>query len=108
VPNPDRKCDHCYHETFDADKQRLGLGGAAFAHFWDAIEKNLDEDPANVYVTELPDSEGFRVYPTAPAHPDIPACVVYFSVEADSGITRINYFGLDPIQDEWVFEALDP
>ncbi len=105
MPPPGQNYEHHYHETFTEAKRDLGLGGPSFEYFWQDIAQNLDDDPSNVFVKEVPDSEGFRVYPTVPEHPDFIACVVYFSVEEEA--KRLNYFGLEALPDDWVYVPLD-
>lgn len=102
---PGDNYEHVYKESFERDKRALHLTGKPFEHFWRGIRKNLDDDPSNIYVRELPESEGFRIYPTKPAHEDFLSCVVYFCViEAER---EIIYFGLEPVPDDWVYVPLE-
>ena len=99
MPPPGRIYEHVYQRTFEDNKRALGLNGKPFEHFWRDIEKTLDDDPSNIYVRELPGSEGFRIYPTMPEHPDFLECVIYFSVDEET--RQILYWGIEPLLNNW-------
>ena len=106
MPPDGQNYDHRYEESFEDARRELGLGGYAFNYVWGDIAQTLDENPYNVYVREVPNSDGFRVYPTLPLHEDFLSCVVYFCVEEEAKCIR--YFGLEGLTDDWTYAPLDP
>ncbi len=102
---PGQNYEHIYHDSFEKAKRDLGVAGRSFDYFWHDIAQNLDDDPFNVYVREVPNTGGFCVYPTKPEHPDFISCVVYFSVESVPE-KRINYYGLEGLPEDWKYVPL--
>lgn len=100
--SPDHKnYEHCYEASFEEALTELGLTGRNFGSFWVEVEAIMDFDPFNIYAAEVPETEGFWLYPTEPAHKDIPALYVLYSVEREP-IRKIHYFGLAKSED-WTY-----
>jgi hypothetical protein len=82
-----------YDERFTTARQRLGLSGSNFTHFFRDVEDHIVEYPW-LNAVEVPDSGGTLMRETRASHPDVPPLYVYYKVNREE--RRIRFISLSP------------
>jgi hypothetical protein len=91
-----------YEDAFGDDRERLGLGGSNFNHFFKEVERNILDYPW-IHSRVVPDSGGTLMRETRYSFPDIPALYVYYKVNPETG--HVRFVGLT---EAWSADELFP